>query len=185
MRFLAQYVQTLDAPPPFVTALGLTATQLEVEQWVFTEKRKPPPDGRGPGGDQDKEAGERSELEKIVQDLYEIRGAGMEERWATVVKRPTARLILLGAPGQGKTFSTKATVLKIAAAALADIHSFRCQPDAVPVAVWVKAAVWASVWRGPWMWRTDRKCGPITTSAPSYRMGPWDATTSCGRVTNC
>ena len=143
MRFLAQYVQTLDAPPPFVTALGLTATQLEVEQWVFTEKRKPPPDGRGPGGDQDKEAGERSELEKIVQDLYEIRGAGMEERWATVVKRPTARLILLGAPGQGKTFSTKATVLKIAAAALADIHSFRCQPDAVPVAVWVKAAVWA------------------------------------------
>ena len=108
MAFLGQYAAGLDTPAPFVANLAHlkeSAQALEVEQWVGTEKRAPQPDERR---DALKELAGRSELEKAVAGVYEFSGVDKkEERWAQVVSKPRARLILLGAPGQGRPFRPK------------------------------------------------------------------------------
>lgn len=141
MAFLRQYQEALATPTPFIAHLAHlkeNAQALEVAQWVGTAKRVLRPNERR---QKLRDLRKHSELEKVVASIYEFSGIDKkEERWAQVVTQPRARLILLGAPGQGKTYSTKMTVLRVIQQTLVGLKEFKFPLEDAPLALWAKAS---------------------------------------------
>jgi HEAT repeat protein len=62
-----------------------------------------------------------------------------EERWRQVIRRGRGRLGLKGAPGSGKTFTTRQTVVALAREAAAQLERQQAGVEEVEIPVWVTA----------------------------------------------
>jgi HEAT repeat protein len=116
-------------------------TEIAIEPTVLTKEERP---HRLPlkQGRNERELLEerRSPMEEIEARRYELpeRVEEREElRWRQLMQRGRTRLAVKGAPGSGKSFATRYTVIELACSAAERLRQWGISVDQVDIAIWV------------------------------------------------
>lgn len=148
LAFLRQLADLLDATP-WVRRGGerIRASDIAIELFVLTKEERARVPRRGREGEEpDAIMERRSPMEEIEAARYEL-PARMEEReevrWRQMVRRGRARLGVKGAPGSGKTFTTRHTMAELAWSAAEKLDRHEVGVEEIEAPVWVTAKMLA------------------------------------------
>jgi hypothetical protein len=121
-RYLTQLADKLDQTDWWRGSERIKASEIAVEPFVFTmRKRERPTRPRTEREGREMDVERRSPIDEIEAERYELPvkvEEREEERWRQVLRRGRVRLGLKGAPGSGKTFTTRQTMVLLARCSL-------------------------------------------------------------------
>ena len=124
----------------------IKAGEIAVEQFVLTRKRLRPS-----RSEKEREGGDvfiekRSPMDEIDAARYELPTnveEREEERWRRVIQGALIRLGLRGAPGSGKTFTTRETIARLAREMARKLDAQQISLADVEVFIWITASALA------------------------------------------
>ena len=143
MDYLTRLANELDQTSWMRGGQRIKASDIAVEPFVLTMQERPRASRMRQECDGLEASMEkRSLMEEIEAQRYEL-PVKMEKReelrWRQVLRRGHVRLGMKGAPGSGKTFTTRQTVAALAREALAKLERQVASTEAVEVPLWVTA----------------------------------------------
>jgi len=143
MGYLMQLADTLDQTDWWRGSERIKASEIAVEPFVFTmRQRERPARSESDREGRDVYVERRSPMDEIEAERYELPvkvEEREEERWRQVIRRGRVRLGLKGAPGSGKTFTTRQTLVTLAREAAARLERQQAGLEEVELPVWVTA----------------------------------------------
>lgn len=143
LDYLTQLADRLDQTGWWRGSARLKASEIAVEPFVFTMRKRERPARSGPDRERrETDVERRSPMDEIEAERYELPvkvEEREEERWRQVVRRGRVRLGLKGAPGSGKTFTTRQTMVALAREAAAQLERRQVGVEEVELPVWVTA----------------------------------------------
>jgi len=126
LDYFTQLANKLDQSDWWRGSARLKASEIAVEPFVFTVRKRERPVRLGLDRDGREMGVERhSPMDEIEAERYELPmkvEEREEERWRHVLRRGRVRLGLKGAPGSGKTFTTRQTMVALAREAVAQLE---------------------------------------------------------------
>ena len=143
LNYLTQLADKLDQTDWWRGSERIKASEIVVEPFVFTmRKRERPARSESDHEGRDIYVERRSPMDEIEAERYELPvkvEEREEERWRQVIRRGRVRLGLKGAPGSGKTFTTRQTMVAVARVAAAQLERQQTAVENVGLPVWVTA----------------------------------------------
>jgi HEAT repeat protein len=153
LEFLQRFADVLDRSPWYRDEnKPILCSEIYVEPFMLTEQRRRPNlgdrerDGDRHRLDRDPFNERLSPWEEIDAARYElpVRLDEFEQiRWRQVFRGGRTRLLIKGAPGGGKSFITRHTIVETARSEWTDLDAQRVGLDEVIVPIWVTAAALA------------------------------------------
>src|SRR5205809_1455153 len=121
----------------------IRASEIAVDPYVLTMRKRQRPSREG----REREGAEafvekHSPMDEIEAIRYELPvnvEEREEERWRRVIHRGRVRLGLKGAPGSGKTFTTRQSMVSLARESATQLESYQAGLDGIDIPVWVTA----------------------------------------------
>jgi HEAT repeat protein len=140
--FLTQMADKLDQTDWWRSGERIRVSAIAIEQFVLTTRKRERPSRPGPDREERGTDAERhSPMDELDAERYELPvrvEEREEERWHQVIHH--GRLLgLKGAPGSGKTFTTRQTVVSMAGESAALLNDQQRGVDEIDIPVWVTA----------------------------------------------
>jgi len=143
LNYLTQLANRLDQTDWWRGSERIKASEIAVEPFVFTMcKRERPVRSESYHEEREAYVERRSPMDEIEAERYELPvkvEEREEERWRQVIRRGRVRIGLKGAPGSGKTFTTRQTIVALAREAAAQLERRQLGVEEVETPVWVTA----------------------------------------------